>query len=713
MPLGAWEDACMRRSATVTGVVRGTRQGFAFLTPDAGAEDLFIAQENLHGAIHADRVEATLTRRSPHDFRSEAVVERILERTRPLMTGNPVRLARSWFVVPDQPVLPPRIRLLAGAQRIVEGTKILFRLAEGAPGGTLAARFEGVLGDAEDPALDAVVVATAFGLRTRFPDAAIDEALAVSRRDDPEEMARRCAYRGRFVLTIDPETAKDFDDAVSIQRSAAGYHLQVHIADVSWFVEEGGEIDREAALRGTSVYFPGGVIPMLPEVLSNETASLAPGCDRRVLTAEIDLDGEGAPSSVRLREGLIRSEARLHYEQAQSILDDGMDDSEPSRSLSIMADLAAKLRRRRLAEGGFDLSIPETEVELDGGGMPVALRRHRTLETNRIIEEFMILTNRAVARFVADRLMPLLFRVHEEPDRRALEQFGEIALTLYPGASGRDVETVPALRKFLMGLPEDPMRRILHGFFLRSLKQAVYSPTDTGHFGLGIDRYCHFTSPIRRYPDLFNHRLVRWLLKNELPGRVGATRVAGWRDRAEALATACSRTERTAERAEREIVRLKVLRWAAARLGKEFRGRVVGMVTSGLFVELDEFPVEGFVPRATLHAGARLVEDRLAFVEKRSRWELRLGDGVCVQVARVDLRGRQIDFRLLPDRPGSGRRGAGGAAAGSMGAQVGRAGKSGVRKKEPGRDGRRSRRSVAGKSKRTVRRPRRGGGGRR
>ena len=260
----------------------------------------------------------------------------------------------------------------------------------------------------------------------------------------------------------------------------------------------------------------------------------------------------------------------------------------------------------------------------------------------------MILANQSVGRFVVRAGLPLLFRVHEEPGSAALERFAEVALTFAPGASPRDVETIPALRRFLAALPPGAMTRILHAFFLRSLKQAVYSPIDLGHFGLGIDQYCHFTSPIRRYPDLFNHRVVRWLIQNSDAEEGECRRVAQSRhEQARSLAGHCCRTERTAVAAEREITRIKMLRWAECRLGEVHWGRVVGLTPRGLFIEFEEFPVEGFVPRATLRAGSRLREERMAFVDERSKWELRLGDRVEVRIVRVEIRERQLDLNLV------------------------------------------------------------------
>ncbi len=699
----------------IRGIVKGTRQGFAFLTPEEGGEDLYIPQDALGGAIHGDFVEATLVRKSQRDFRAEAFVERILERRPILHTGNALRLARTLFVVPDAAVLPPRVRLKSGGADVPEGAKVLFRLEAALPGKPATAQLDSVLGDAEDPLLDGAVVATAHQLPGRFPEEAIDEAIAAAAKEDADERARRTDYSDRFVLTIDPVDAKDFDDAISLSKGPDGYHLDVHIADVSWFVAEGGAIDAEAARRGNSVYFPGSVIPMLPEALSTRAASLVPDEERRVLTVEIDLAPDGEPRATRLREGLIRSAARLHYEQAQRMLDSDEGDAETRGHLRQMQELAERLRARRFRAGGFDLEVPETEILLDAAGLPARIERHRTLASHRLIEEFMLLANRCVGRALHEAGYPVVYRVHGEPEIAALERFAEIVLTLLPATSTSAVETLPALRRLLTSLPDNPMRRIIHSFFLRSMKQAVYSPVDIGHFGLGIDRYCHFTSPIRRYPDLLNHRLVRWLIRApEAKGRE-SERLRAWREAAGRHAGHCTRTEREAEAAERAMIRLKTLRWAEARLGQQFSGRIVGLVGAGLFVELEEVPVEGFLPRDAVGGDSRFVEERFAFVDHRSHSELRLGDRLEVQIVRVDLRERTLEFRMVGRRAGEPKGGR--SPRGKRGKR--KPGPAAVRRGRSSRDlrvksgGRSADRGKGPKRKKVRRQPRsRGGGGR-
>jgi len=396
----------MRQPVELIGTIRGTRSGFAFLAPEEGGEDLFVAAAGLNGAIHGDRVRAHLLYRDPYDFRPEVEIDEILERSRPVFSGDVGRAGRSWFVRPDSPLLPERLRLVLGSAPGVAGEKILFRV-ENRPDRerSLYAVFQEALGDEGDARLDPIIIATEHGLPLRFSDAAIVEAEArVAVTHDPQD-ARREDFREQFVLTIDPEDAKDFDDAVALERRSDGsFLLAVHIADVSFYIAEGRDLDKEAARRGTSVYFPGSVIPMLPDSVSSVAASLLPGVDRRVMTVLIDLAPDGRRRGARVTRGWIRSAARLDYGWAQAILD-GKAEAEGTvtTTLRLMRDLARILRRRRFQRGGFELTVPEAEMRLGKDGVPVSIHRHEVLESHQLIEEFMIAANLATGAWALER----------------------------------------------------------------------------------------------------------------------------------------------------------------------------------------------------------------------------------------------------------------------------------------------------------------------
>ena len=630
----------------VVGTIRSTRSGFAFLIRDDGEDDVLVSADGLQGAIHGDRVRVLLFPRA-HDFRPVATVEEILGRPNPHFTGELIREGRAFWVRPDSPMLPERMSVRLGEVSPVAGAKVLFRVENShRRQNTPYAVLEETLGDADDARLDPLVIASEFGLPTRFSDAAESEAEVVTRgepwcREAEEEDAKREDFRGQTIVTIDPVDAKDFDDAIALEPLADGHRLFVHIADVTYYVREGTTLDQEARERGTSTYFPGTVLPMLPEAISSVAASLSPEADKRTMTAVLDLGPEGELRSTRIARGWMRSSARLHYDQVQAFLD-GREEiaGEVGDLLRVMQELARVLRRRRFEGGGFELEVPEAVFRLGADGVPTKILRRTQAESHQIIEEFMIAANRAVGAWAKARAVPFLFRVHDEPDEKALDEFLGTALTLKPGTRMSEVRDIPALRRWLAGLPSgEPLSRVLHRFFLRTMKKAVYSAEDIGHFGLGIEAYAHFTSPIRRYPDLFDHRRLKELLDGVRPSPSAQD--------APTLADQTSRTEQNSEAAEREMNLLKTIRFLQRKEGQTARGHVTALTPRGLFIELEKIPAEGFVPRDSLPLGTEFAEERLAFIEKRSKWELRPGDPVIVQIVFADLRKRRIEFRIV------------------------------------------------------------------
>ncbi len=663
----------------VTGSVRGTRSGLHFLIREDGGDDLLIAGDSLHGAVHGDRVRVVLFPRHD-DFRPLAVVEEILERPHPHFTGDLVREGKHYHVRPDSPLLPERLAIRLGTVSPVAGAKVLFRLENKdgkhpTPYGIL----EEVLGEGQDARLDLWVLGHEFGLATRFSEEAEEEAAAAASDTAPspeqkDEDTRRRDLRDHFVVTIDPIEAKDFDDAISIEPLAGGTdRVFVHVADVTYYVREGSVLDEEARARGTSVYFAGGVFPMLPESLSAGAASLSPETDKRTMTAVLDVDEDGAVHFVEVTRGWVRSRRRFAYEEVQEFLDaeglsvkrsgsvdddrttrDSDSDSIASRdsgstpridaaaaeTLRKMHEVASRLRKRRFADGGFQLDLPEAKIHLGANGIPRRIDRRVQLEAHWIIEEFMIAANRGVGTWARKREIPFLFRIHEPPESDAIDRFAITAKTLMPRARMRDLLDIPFLRRWLAALPgQDPITWVVHRFFLRAMQKAVYSHRDVGHFGLGIDGYAHFTSPIRRYPDFFDHRR----LKEAMDGR----EVADSAPDAATLARACSAAEGRAEDAEREMALLKTVRYLQQKEGKTYPGFVTALTHRGLYIELLTFPAEGFVPRANLPNGTEFVEERMAWIERRAKWELRPGDKVIVQVVLADVRKRRIEFRIL------------------------------------------------------------------
>jgi ribonuclease R len=498
-----------------------------------------------------------------------------------------------------------------------------------------------VLGADDRPAWDDPIVVSQYRLRTRFPAKAEHEAESFEEPKEPDRRGR-LDLRDGLAFTIDPEDARDHDDALSVRTIEKGRHeVGIHIADVSHYVRPGSSLDHEARLRGTSTYLPGGVVPMLPQRLSSGLCSLVPDRDRLCLSVFAVLDDSGKLFDVRFAETVIRSRHRLHYGQVQEMLDGKAEGGEDlTKALGTLVMLARGLRRRRFIAGALELDVPEVKAWVDANGVPVRLERRPHLESHELIEEFMLLANRLVGAEGARRASGMLFRIHEAPSPRKLADL-EITLKALGLPRPGDLSEPAKALQSLLRVPLDPApRRLLHRMVLRSLPRARYAFRDVGHFGLATREYCHFTSPIRRYPDLHNHARVReWLHKR---------RSAAW-DPAEleVLAGRCSDLEQNSTDAEREAVRVKSLRFLQGRLGDEASGMITGVIPQGFFVELDDVPVEGFV-RVSLYIDDHFVLDSsgVRLVGRHTRRRFTLGDAVRVTIARVDPTARECDLAL-------------------------------------------------------------------
>ena len=503
-----------------------------------------------------------------------------------------------------------------------------------------------VLGADDRPEWDLHAVASQFRLRTRFPKAADAEAEA-HHAPGAVERRGRLDLRDRLAFTIDPEDARDHDDSLSVRREEEGrWEIGIHIADVSHYVPAGSALDHEAELRGTSVYLPGGVVPMMPERLSADLCSLRPDCDRLALSVLVVLDGHGGLHGIRFEEAVIRSRYRLHYGEVQEALEGrAMLPTELQEAVETLMALARALRARRRTAGALDLEVPEVKVWVDDRGRPIRIERREHLESHELIEEFMLLANRCVGAEGARRSSGLLYRVHDPP---AASKLGELERTLRALGLPRpgDLSDPARALQSILRAPLDPARRrLLHRMVLRSLARARYHARDSGHFGLATREYCHFTSPIRRYPDLHNHRRVREWIRGQPTG--------AWDPHAlEGLAERCSALEQGATEAEREGVKVKSLRLLEGRLGEEASGIITGFVPQGFFVELDDDPVEGFVRVARdLDDQFTLDPTGVRMTGRRTRRRFALGDPVRVIVARVDVPARECDLALwVPQR---------------------------------------------------------------
>jgi ribonuclease R len=468
----------------------------------------------------------------------------------------------------------------------------------------------------------------------------MDEARAQAARFSESDLDGRTDFTNELVVTIDPADARDFDDAVSVEIDPKTKHwiLTVHIADVGHFCKPGGPLDAEARARATSVYLPQKVIPMFPEVISNGLASLQEGRLRYVLSVRMEFTPGLQKGHVEFFRGAIRPRNRFTYEQVQAIFDGGDPPSADTGSmLKRMRDLALLLRKKRLKRGALELSMPEAVLEYDADGQVSGAHFAAHDLSHQVIEEFMLAANEAVAEHLAQRGIPFLRRVHPAPNPEKLQQFAEFAGIL--GYKVRHPDDRFELQRLLHDTAEKPERAAIHYALLRSLKQATYSPIQDQHYALASQEYCHFTSPIRRYPDLVVHRLLDKLIRT---GKASA-------DVAEltALGEHCSKLERRAEHAERELVKLKLLQHLSTRIGEQLDAVITGVADYGFFAQAERFPAEGLVHISSLTDDYYHHDEAShSLTGGRSKKRFRLGDRVTVVVARVDLQRRMLDFRL-------------------------------------------------------------------
>lgn len=620
------------------------------LAEEQGGKDLFISSENLGTALNGDRVVARLIRqpryhgRPRRDGRQEGRIIKIVERGGTPIVGTLQKTKNFHHVVADDPRFPRNLYVpSAGGAKI--GDKVVARLdrwenSHVNPEGTVVE----VLGPADAPGVDMLSVIHKHGLPREFPAPVSVEAERFGSEVTGDDLEGREDLRGRNIITIDPDDARDFDDAIEVQPTDYGWDAAIHIADVSHYVKPGSHLDKEARRRGNSVYLADRVIPMLPENLSNGLCSLRPHEDRLAFSVFAQINRDGSIRHVRFGRSVIRSSARLTYRQALALLQEPPKD-EVGRRVHAAWDCSSTLRKRRFAAGALDLEMPEVKVWLDKEGRPVKLELVENDISHQLIEELMLLANELVARHLKHRKQPNIYRIHEKPEPEKLDEYRELAATY--GVKAGDLGHRPELQKLLDGLKGKPYAGALKIGLLKSLKRARYSPDPLGHFGLSKADYSHFTSPIRRYADLLTHRSLARDLdpKHKGPASTDLGTVS------EHLST----TERTAADAEKESVRLKKLEYfsnlaAAGTKGgvaPTFDAQVIEARNYGLLVELPEAMMTGLVPVSTLDDDFYIFDaTRSRLLGRHSGRVLKAGDRIRVQVARVDPFKQQIDFRM-------------------------------------------------------------------
>ncbi len=639
------------KKQNLTGTLQGNRKGFAFLLPDQDDEaDVYIPPARVKGAMHGDRVVIELAA-GGRGKRREGEVISILEKETPRLIGTFVHKQGKNWVLPDESRFYGSIRIPGKSKMDAEeGDKVVVQIERNKKQDReLKGAVIENLGKADAPGVDVLGVMKKYSLSAEFPNKVQKELKRIIREDDISLKAQeenRRDLRDKLIVTVDPEDAKDMDDGISLEKlPGGGYRLGVHIADVSNYVREGSALYKEALRRGTSVYLVDRVVHMLPPELSQDRCSLRQDEDRLALSVEIEVDENGRTKDYSVFHSMVRIGHGLAYSQVEEVLQGTSNlPASTQEMLKTMDELARKLKTVRLQQGALDLDIPEPHIELDEEGKPVSIRRKQAGRSESIIEEFMLMANQAVAEYLHSRELPLLYRIHPRPEEEKMITFKNILSMLnikVPGNS--DSISSFQLQKVIDQVKGQPGETTVNYLLLRSLSQARYSAVLDSHYGLGMECYTHFTSPIRRFPDLINHRVLKAHLKGEMEGE----KAAQLKEELPQVAENCSQQERKALEAERESQDIKKVEYMLGQEGNIFEGNVSGITSFGMFVELDN-TVEGMVSLSDMDDDYYVFwEEWLALIGETTGRRFRLGDRVKIEVARASLEEGIVNFYLL------------------------------------------------------------------
>lgn len=633
------------------GVLSVTRSGVGYVIVEGRDDDIYVPAVRLHTALDGDKVMVRLG--SMIGDRQGGTIIKVLERAQRNIVGIFHTSGSFNFISPVNKKMHRDIYIpdkkIQGAK---EGQKVVAVLTLWEdpylnPEGEITE----VLGYPHQAGVDILTIIKSYDLPEEFPDDVINEAEQASAKLSHEEMDRREDLTDSCLYTIDPADAKDHDDAVSVEKIDIGYRLGVHIADVSYYVDENSQLDKEALARGNSVYLPGTVIPMLPEILSNDVCSLKVNKKRLAHSVFIDIDHNGAMKAWRFADTVIKSKAKLSYEDVQEFFDNGTAPpkvTRVSKNLQAARELARLLTKKRFRDGSLDFDLPESVIVFDTKGEVIDLTHKIRLESHRLVEEFMLLANQAVALEVFRKAQPFLYRVHARPDIDKLTDFASLMKRLGYKFSVSPNIAPKVIARFLDSVKNAPEAEFINELLLRSMQKAVYQRENIGHFGLAFKHYTHFTSPIRRYPDLIVHRLLRKIRGKGRYAPSYAKKVSGYIDR---VSTHCSETERHAEQAERDAVKMKQMAFMSKHIGEEYTGVISGVMSFGFFVRLDKLGVEGLVRMSTIDDDYyHYDEKQYRIIGRRTNKVYQLGDKVKIGVLNVDKINAEMDLFVVKEQ---------------------------------------------------------------
>lgn len=634
------------QAVCLKGSFQANMRGFGFITPEDGSEDVFIAEENISGAFQGDEVEYIITS-APTGRRKEGKIVRILSHSVVHIVGLYEKSRSFGFVRPDNQRYLKDIYIPEGKEMgAMTGHKVVVSLTSyGGEHMKPEGEIVQIIGHVNDPGTDILSVVMDAGIPAEFPEKVLNQAVRVGKPVSDADRVGRRDLRDWLMVTIDGEDAKDLDDAVSLRMDGENYILGVHIADVTNYVQENSALDREAFERGTSVYLADRVIPMLPHKLSNGICSLNAGEDRLALSCIMTFDASGTMVDHEIAETVINIDKRMSYNGVSKILEGETQETEDQivSMLLCMKELSDILRERRGRRGSIDFDFPETKVILDENGKPVDIRPYERNDATKIIEDFMLMANETVAEEYYWRELPFLYRTHEVPDEEKIRKLSTFINNFGYHIHIRNEVRPKEIQKLLDRVDGTPEEALISRLALRSMKRAGYTTENTGHFGLAAKYYTHFTSPIRRYPDLQIHRII----KENLRGRLNDDRISHYEEILPKVASQCSERERRAEEAERDVVRMKKAEYMRSRIGEEYEGVISGVTKWGVYVELEN-TVEGLVHVADMRDDHyEFTEQTYELTGEHSGKSYTLGQTVRVRVTDADKLQRTVNFEII------------------------------------------------------------------